>query len=651
MNTRYIIICIAIISLLCLVGCRMSTPTPGIEDTLSQAGSNRNELFRVIRHFQDGGDTLKLKAALFLIGNMADKLYFTGNVVDEFHTFIDSVFRIQQKEYDIPAIYDKFREESRYLEEEPIISQDAQTLSADYLIQNIEEAFAVWDRPWNRHLNFEEFCELILPYRAGREIPESWRQLYRQRFEPLLQADSILTAKQACTAINNELINLPIHLATSSVLPIHLRPGTLANIKFGLCIDYANLAVYAMRASGIPVAIENIPHWGHKNNGHAFNMVYDNDKTSHDFSGAEENPDEHLIRFKNEIPKVYRKTFGKQNNSLAVLHGNEDVPLFFKNACMTDVTRNYPFIGARDIVVPVPARTKRKFAYLCLFDTKGWTPIAWGNIAEDKAYFDAVGPNIIYHTALYADGKLELVGDPFLLDTLGHISYYTPISETMDYVLERKNPEPAFLAYLPPLILGCRFQGAGDPEFKNAVTLHIIDTEPDFKYITVASQSTMPVKYVRYQASDKTRGNMAEVEFYAEESNEPLAGKVIGGYEPSIYYPRYGANVLFDGDPLTFFHTKDTLSWGGLELEKPAVISKIRFIIRNDDNGIRKGHEYELFYMDQGSWKSLGKQIAAEDDRLLYKQIPKNALYWLHNHTKGIEERIFEIKDNTVIWH
>lgn len=144
---------------------------------------------------------------------------------------------------------------------------------------------------------------------------------------------------------------------------------------------------------------------------------------------------------------------------------------------------------------------------------------------------------------------------------------------------------------------------------------------------------------------------MAEVEFYSADSENPLKGKVIGDYEPSIYYPRYGAEMMFDGDPLTFFHSNDTLSWGGLELDKPTTISKIRFIIRNDDNGIRKGHEYELFCMDKGEWKSLGKQIATKDDKLLYKQIPEGALYWLRDYTKGKEERIFEIKENTIIWH
>lgn len=287
MNTRHIIGYIGI-SLLLLGSCRMPAPTPGVEEALSKAGSNRDELFQVIQHYQDGKDSLKQKAALFLIENMTDKCYLTGKAIDEYYTFIDSVYQIQQEEYDIPAIYDEFKGKAEFSEEKPTINQDVQTLSADYLIKNIEEAFAVWNRPWNQHLSFEEFCELILPYRVGTEIPETWRRLYRERFEPALQSDTILTARQACTAVNNELIKQTIHIANTSVFPIDLRPSTLANIKFGQCSDYANLAIYAMRATGIPVAIEIIPHWGDGNNSHIFNVFYDNDKTSHDFSGSEQ---------------------------------------------------------------------------------------------------------------------------------------------------------------------------------------------------------------------------------------------------------------------------------------------------------------------------------------------------------------------------
>lgn len=635
-----------------LISCQMQTVLPGMEETLSKAGNNRKELFLVLRHYESQDDSLRLRAAQFLLENMADKGYLTGRSIEEYYNFIDSIYQIKQEEYDIPYIYATFRQQAKYLKENPVLNWDVQTLSADYLIQNIDEAFAVWNRPWNRHLTFEEFCEWILPYRVGTEIPEAWRTLYRERFEPLLMNDSIRTAQQACKVINDELIKLPIHIATQSAMGICIRPSTLINIKFGLCGDYANLAVYAMRACGIPVGVETIPHWGDGNQGHVFNVVYDNDGTCHDFSGAEQNPDEHLIRFRHKIPKVYQRTFGKYPGSLAMLHGNEDIPQFFQDAYRKDVTAHYPFIGAKDITVDLQQAPDRRFAYLCVFDPRGWTPIAWGTVKGRQAEFRAIGPNIVYHAALYTDGRLQLTGDPFLLDTLGNITRFSPQKECIAYTLERKNPEAANLAFLPPLMPGSRFQGADKADFSDAVTLHIIQGIPEFKYTTVASESRRPVKYVRYQSSDKTWGNMAEVEFYAEGSDVPLSGNVIGSYLPSRYYPRNGAEKLFDGDPLSFFHTDDTLSWGGLELAQPVVIDRIRYLIRNDDNGIRRGHEYELFYMKEGAWVSLGKQTATEDDRLLYDNIPQGALLWLRDYTRGVEERIFEInEEKQVIWH
>lgn len=110
----------------------MQMANMGVEEALSKAGGNRKELFQVIRHYQDSGDSLKLKAALFLIENMADKYYLTGNVIDEYYTFIDSVYQIKQPEYDIPTIYGAFRSKAKYLKEKPQVNLDVQTLSADY---------------------------------------------------------------------------------------------------------------------------------------------------------------------------------------------------------------------------------------------------------------------------------------------------------------------------------------------------------------------------------------------------------------------------------------------------------------------------------------------------------------------------------------
>lgn len=88
-----ILLYIISVTVLFLCSCKMQTAETGVEEALSKAGGNRKELFQVIRHYQDSGDSLKLKAALFLIENMADKYYLTGNLINEFYTFIDSVYR------------------------------------------------------------------------------------------------------------------------------------------------------------------------------------------------------------------------------------------------------------------------------------------------------------------------------------------------------------------------------------------------------------------------------------------------------------------------------------------------------------------------------------------------------------------------------
>ena len=643
---------IAILLCVLAVSCRMHSVSSELEETLSQAGSNRGELFRVLAHYEEEEDSLKLRAAQFLLENMAWKAYTTGRVVEEYFAFMDSVFRTGHKsEEELPLIYGQYERQARYLKEKLVIALDARTLTADYLIRNIDEAFAVWHRPWNCHLSFDEFCEWILPYRVSGEVPEEWRTLYRERFEPLLQSDTIRTARQACTVINNELMKYSICIPERSVLPVTLPSRLLMNIKFGLCGDYANLAVFAMRSAGIPVGIETVPYWGRGNGRHTFNVVYDNDSTFHDFSGAEQNPDEHLIRFRHEMPKVYRSTFGKQPSSLAMQRGTEDVPDFFKNPCLEDVTGNYPFIESRDITVPVEGYSDRKFAYLCVYHPEEWIPVAWGRRQGDSVRFRNVCPNIVYHPALYADGKLQLTGHPFLLDTLGHVNVLAPQASTRTCTIGTVYKDAPKLIKLLPSFLGGKIQGANRPDFSDAVTYYTFTENPTFKYTIVHCGKTKPCKYLRYLSSDRGTGNMADLEFYAEGSDVPLKGKVTGQYKPSPTYSGSGAEAMFDGNPLTFFHTADTLSWGGLELEKPVSVSRIRFIIRSENNGIRKGNEYELFYMDRDKWVSLGRKIATEDDGLEYRGVPKNALFRWIDHTKDISKRIFIIENNKETWY
>lgn len=68
------------------------------------------------------------------------------------------------------------------------------------------------------------------------------------------------------------LILLCMLVASCRMRPVTLPAHLLMNIKFGLCGDYANLAMFAMRAAGIPVGIEIVPFWGRGNGRHTFLM-------------------------------------------------------------------------------------------------------------------------------------------------------------------------------------------------------------------------------------------------------------------------------------------------------------------------------------------------------------------------------------------
>lgn len=639
---------IFIIAILLLSGCS-NFNNRQLELALQAAGSNQQELEKVIQHYK--GDKQKENAARFLIQNMLGKYYLEGDKIDQFHHFIDSVYQIEQEEYDQQTINKTYRTNNNLLRSSAKQQADLQQLNADFLITQIDDAFQVWQKPWNKHLSFEDFCEWILPYRIGNELPETWREQYYNTFSGLL-TDSISTAYNACIAINNELIKRPIHIFTDFPKPADIRPSSLIHIKFGLCGDYTNLAVYAMRSVGIPVSTGVIPHWGRGNNNHSFNLLYGEDGIYYDFAGGEQNPGDHLRRFE-DIPKVYQKTFSVQQNSLIMTNtSKEEIPTFFKNPFMKDITEHFPFIHPQTVSIPLTkGNTHKQYAYLCVFDPQGWFPVDWGRISNKTVTFNHIGPNIIYQVASYENNYLQPLSSPFAVDSTGEITTYECLKEKANLHLERKYREPKQLAAIPPAFVGGKFQGSDHADFQIADDLYTFTENPDFKYTTIEVNPKKSYKYYRYLSSPNIRGNIAELEFYDTNSQNILTGEIIGTDSTSIYNPHATKYNVFDGDPLTFFHTRDSMSWAGLALSKPAHINKIRYIIRNDDNGIRKDNLYELFYIDEsGKWASAGKQTADRDDLLIYEQIPQGTLYWLRNYTRGKEERIFTYEEGKQVW-
>lgn len=62
---------------------------------------------------------------------------------------------------------------------------DTQIIKADALIRHIDNAFSLYDSAiWCKGIDFETFCEYLLPYRVADEsLDLDWMQFYREKVE------------------------------------------------------------------------------------------------------------------------------------------------------------------------------------------------------------------------------------------------------------------------------------------------------------------------------------------------------------------------------------------------------------------------------------------------------------------------------------
>ena len=192
---------------------------------------------------------------------------------------------------------------------------DAHVITAEYLIENIDMAFDVWKKyPWNRTLGFDDFCELILPYRVADEPLSSWRRLYHDCYAPVL--DSIYHDSdviEACRIVDKKLKETGYKYNTDFSIP-HLNGDFLFYHRIGYCREVCDLTIYAMRACGIPVATEYFVYAPDYQHFHSWNTLRDTTGLFIQFNFNEFEATRKEKRTDGRKKgKVYRYCFGKQN--------------------------------------------------------------------------------------------------------------------------------------------------------------------------------------------------------------------------------------------------------------------------------------------------------------------------------------------------
>lgn len=614
--------------LLLFSGC--ATKVDRLEYALEFAGENRRELEKVLEYYSD--DSLKFRAACFLIENMPRWYAYDGWQLDTLEVLM------RKDREGILSKDDKMRWNSfDYHALNKIY--DSKVITSEYLIENIDLAFQEWQkRPWNKSLSFDNFCDLILPYRIGNERLSDWRSLYNAYYGNLL--DSIYTGSdvlEACKCINNELNRQSYKYSVEWNVP-HNRADYLFETRIGYCREVSDLIQYAMRSCGIPVAADFMPYSPDYRYSHEWNVVRDTTGRyiQFGFDGLDPVRDKVMDDGRRK-GKVYRYCYALQNErEILRKHSGWNIGgaegLYWK-----DVTSEY--FGHNQAVVNV-FTTGKPFIGLSVFSTNGWQIIGEGVCKNSgKAIFDNIEPSIIYVPASQNNG-VKPAGYPFMLDSEGNVEEFVPDTVNLEKViLKRKMPLIPRVAAWGYSQIEARIEGDTNINFKKPKLITEIKDTMNYTFQVFRGLCSEPVKYIRYVPPVGLL-QLAELRLYQDTA---LKNEIKITPLTDVTY----AKKVVDGDILSYIYRK---SKGLIEplifsLDSLQQIKRLYFIARTDDNYVWKGDAYELLYFDgKKGWKSLGVKIATS--KQICFDAPRNALLWLRNRTKGREEQVFIYKNN-----
>lgn len=598
-----------------------------IDITLNLASSNSKELKVVLDSYKrDPADSLKYKAAVFLIENMA--YHYSYKPLTGFEPAFDSIAKYPLNDTRKKIFRSILNSASKNsILAAPELIPDVNNVNSHFFMHNIELSFEAWSRiPCNKRASFNDFCNYILPYKSSDEpIEAGVRDSLRKKYSWVnrnLEAGASL--QSVVDSVASEF-HFEIVQEIRDFYPQTLSVSQMEKTRFGLCDDGVNYLVNVFRAVGIVSAKDMTPHWGnHPSLGHSWLYVkYGNEEYSTDVAGKINLKSLYLTE---SIPKISRETFAFNDK-------NRFSP-FIK-----EVTSEY--VPVADIVVSNLLKANHSNPVLYVFDVnEEWYPISTGRFRDGNFEFKQVGVNVMYLAANQNKDGNQPANYPFFLDSKRRIHYYKPSKTVFNsIVLTRKcrlsSPRNRRIKEWMKNINGAMIQGANHSNFSDAETLYEISNFSSTQIKAVSLKSHKKFKYIRFYSNGKET-YLAKLSFY--DRNKKLQGSVIKQNNRDFKWE----NGAFDDDPLSFSGGKDFAL--GLEFEAPRRVTAVDFQIRNDNNHINVGESYELFYWDS-KWKTLGMKVAT-DTLLNYKNVPANSLLWLRNTTFGNEEHIFVADGN-----
>lgn len=674
--------------LILLVSCRNYSPE--LEESLVIAGTNRPELEKVLDYYRFKGK-VAYQSACFLVENMRYHKSKQVVAVDgAYHTFFrqtDSIYNVIFGNMTLEEIksyrgreYDSLRTVLKQMFSElPIPKKDKekplpdlQTISSEFLIDNIDQALRVWKaNNYSYKKDFNFFKEFILPYRVTDEYPDIKRSTLSSMFGRILTDsvdNSIYTKMEQYKEYVRKCRWINYHVKVKD----HLGIYDLFIPKFQMdCHNMTNWSCNIFRSSGIPTVYEFTPLWKERDSKHFWCVSPDSVGVLQPYTAPDNNLREDWESDIQYAGKVYRRTFGAQKDTPYFL-ANEDeyIPELFRIPLLLDQTSRYhPTTTLR---LPLDEDISNNLVYLCMFSTTGLSPVAWGKIDHKKreAVFEQVPLNTLFFPVCYDEAVMLNIAEPFMIHAnqaqeTQHITLACDTNKRVNLHLLRKYPEKRRMKSLHEKLKGAVLLGSNHGR-KYYDTLLVLKDVPKPYLQEVAFENEKKYRYYRFNTPENSPVNISHMEFLtphaqgrstAKPTSLPVFSaedKIKSAATRENFYRINGipiktgryAETAFDNNPKTYLAAASL----GMDFETPVQISRIRFLPRTANNMIVPGNSYLLLYYDKG-WKEFAT-IRAEDDYLDFNNVPAATLFWLRNLTEGKEELpFFYINDRQYFLH
>ena len=193
---------------------------PAIEQALETAGTNRSQIQQAL----DQVPTAQRKGMIFLVENM-------------------------------PAA-------------------DLETLKADYLLQNVHQAYRAWEGvAWKKQVPEEVFLNDVLPYSVINERRDDWRKDFYDRFHPLVK--DARSPGEAAVILNKNVFKIVnVKYSTGRKKPDQ-SPYESMETGLASCSGLTVILVDACRSVGVPARFVGTPLWTNKSGNHSWAEVWD----------------------------------------------------------------------------------------------------------------------------------------------------------------------------------------------------------------------------------------------------------------------------------------------------------------------------------------------------------------------------------------